>query len=293
MESMSDLPEAVRRHLAALADETSIQPREDALARLAHNWRAKQRLYEEQCDALALIPVERLADDDPRGFLALTRSGSLVSVGPLVDGARSLEYASISIRADVPPLVQSDAAAVDGEVATGHPIRLNNCPIEATSDLFTIRTFGEGVAPEEQTKRLREAMIFLTNGFVRENTSLVVDNPGNVQHFTLKSIVASIASRTGATQADVRTIVDDYLTTVETGMLLGERVSLGRLGTLRLTRHAARKARMGRNPATGEEMLIPAKGETAAPKLSFSGRLKDRAALVPLERIDGGDDDES
>jgi nucleoid DNA-binding protein len=35
---------------------------------------------------------------------------------------------------------------------------------------------------------------------------------------------------------------------------------------------------MGRNPATGEEMLIPAKPETGVPKMSFSKHLKERAA---------------
>ncbi|MFP4563770.1 MAG: HU family DNA-binding protein, partial [Spirochaetia bacterium] len=62
--------------------------------------------------------------------------------------------------------------------------------------------------------------------------------------------------------------------------------SLGRLGRISIKRRPPQKARVGRNPATGEEMTIPAKPARGVPKISFSKHLKQRAAEVELDEED-------
>jgi nucleoid DNA-binding protein len=64
--------------------------------------------------------------------------------------------------------------------------------------------------------------------------------------------------------------------------MLGERVSLGRLGSLSLKILPARKARIVKNPLTKEDVLVPAKPETPTPKMTFHKSLKDRAASTSL-----------
>jgi nucleoid DNA-binding protein len=49
-----------------------------------------------------------------------------------------------------------------------------------------------------------------------------------------------------------------------------------------LRRHAARKARLGINPATGEKITLSARPEELAPKMTFSRVLKDRARTTSL-----------
>jgi nucleoid DNA-binding protein len=85
------------------------------------------------------------------------------------------------------------------------------------------------------------------------------------------------------TQKQARQIITDYLTMIESGMLLGERVPLGKLGRLFLKMRAPRKARVVINPATGRETTIPARPEEAVPRISFSRALKERARRVELE----------
>jgi len=77
-----------------------------------------------------------------------------------------------------------------------------------------------------------------------------------------------------------RAVVDDYLSMVETGMLLGERVPLGKLGNASLRYQAARKARIVKNLKTGEDLLVPAKPACLAPKFSFSQSVKDKSSAV-------------
>lgn len=228
----------------------------------------------------------RFSVEDPRAALLLTYSGSLVCLGPLTEAGRTFEYASIKLRADVPDIIVTEGCNLAEEARLDAPVRFATCPIESTSDLLFIASFDRSLSRGEQEQRLVEATIFLTNGFVKENQSLTVE--GGVDHFTMKSIVQYLAKRNGVTQTLARRLLDDYLTMLESGALLGERVPLGRVGRLFLGTRGAQKARVGHNPATGEELLIPAKPETAVPRFSFSKHLKERASRVPPERVGGG-----
>jgi nucleoid DNA-binding protein len=163
--------------------------------------------------------------------------------------------------------------------------------VESSSEILFIASFDPSLPLADQQQRLLEAAIFLTNGFIKENQSLTVQEA--VDHFTMKSIVQYLAKRNSITQTLARRILDDYLTMLESGALLGERVPLGRLGRLYLGTRGAQKARVGHNPATGEELLIPAKPETAVPRFSFSKHIKERASRVPPERITGADSGET
>jgi nucleoid DNA-binding protein len=141
----------------------------------------------------------------------------------------------------------------------------------------------EGTSREEQEKRIREATIFLTNGFARINKSAAAQEAGAVEHFTKANMISYIAKRNELTQKVVRQVMDDYLSMLESGVLLGERVSMGNLGRMGLRMRKAQKARVGRNPATGEEITIPAKPRHPVPKMFFSTSIKERAAQVDLE----------
>lgn len=68
-------------------------------------------------------------------------------------------------------------------------------------------------------------------------------------------IVDRVAEGTGVPKADVSKVVDRMLGEVRASLDAGEAVTLRGFGTFRVTRTAARK---GRNPATGEEIDIPA-----------------------------------
>jgi len=106
-------------------------------------------------------------------------------------------------------------------------------------------------------------------------------------------MVKYLASRNDITQVLAKQILEDFLFLVECGVLLGQRVSLGRLGNMLLKKRAAQKARVGINPATGEEITIKAKPEMYVPKISFSKALKEKAAQVKVQGISAeGEEDQ-
>jgi nucleoid DNA-binding protein len=290
-----EITERIRKHLEAITETSGLPVGPESLARITENWQTKRRLFNEQCESLEMILEPGMEPDDPRGMLLLSYSGSLMVLGPRVstdapapndDGspARFFEYASISLRQDVPDLITAIGVNLAAPVAVDKPVLLEGGPVERSSELLQIATFEGSVSEADQRERLRQAAIFLTNGFIKANQT-TLDDAVKLDHFTLKSMVKYIAGRNDATQTLTRSVIDDFLMMIESGMLLGERVSLGSLGKASLGVRAAQKARMGRNPATGEELLISAKPETAVPKFSFSSRVKERASRVPVERV--------
>lgn len=75
---------------------------------------------------------------------------------------------------------------------------------------------------------------------------------------TLREIVDEIHKNdnTGATKAQITAITNNLITRVGDSLKGGDEVRLNNLGTFTLT---YREARMGRNPATGEQIQIMAK----------------------------------
>jgi len=285
-EQIDNLPEEIREHLRQLVRRNELSDQggeEEAFERLAAAWIEKDQLFAGQTAALDMEPAEDVAEDDEQGMLLLSNSGSLLSLWPAREGQREMEYASIPLRSDVPDILRGVNVSIDGAIRRGSPARVHDGPLKKTSPVYRIARFSAGLSKEEQEKRIREATIFLTNGFTRINKQSRDPQNAAVDHFNKQSIVAYIAQRSDLTQKEVKQVIDDYLYMVESGLLLGESVNLGRLGRVSIKQRPPQKARVGRNPATGEEMTIPAKPAQGVPKFSFSSYLKQRAAELELD----------
>jgi nucleoid DNA-binding protein len=281
MDEIRDLPAAVQTHLKKITSMSGLPDTEESFRKMAVVWMEKRRLFQEQIRALDMMEVESFSSDDPRGALLLSYSGSLISLGTLSGAGRRVEYASISLRADVPDLVVMEGTRLAADVKVDSEAEFSSGKIRSTSSLLKIAVCPVEVNPEEQEKRIREATIYLTNGFVKINRTLSADRDLPDQ-FNSKSIVAYLAKKNGLTQKQVRQLTADYLTMIESGILLGERVPLGKIGRLYLKKRSPRKARVAVNPATGEEMTIRARPEEAVPKINFSRSLKERARQVEI-----------
>jgi len=300
MTRFEDLPPRIQEHLRSVTESSGLPPGEDSLSRITANWLEKRDLFQEQTALLDMQEMDEFAPEDGRALLVLTYSGSLVSLGAADAGGagstpagaktpgasaqgagRHFEYASMPLRADVPSLVREEGVGLAAALRRDEPAVFSDSSIEQSSPVLHMVACDPEVSVADQERRVREATIFLTNGFVKLNRTLTVE-AGEIEHFTTKSMVQYVAHKNGITQTLARQVVDDYLMTAEAGALMGERVPVGRLGRLYVGLRGAQKARMGRNPATGEEMVIPAKPESGVPKMSFSKHLKERAEAADV-----------
>jgi DNA-binding protein HU-beta len=77
---------------------------------------------------------------------------------------------------------------------------------------------------------------------------------------TLKQIAAELAETHGKSKKEVETLLDDMITLFGKNLKKGNRIRIPGLGIMQVRKTAAR---MGRNPATGEAIKIPAKKKVA------------------------------
>ncbi len=207
----------------------------------------------------------------------MTYSGSIVSIGPK-EKSREVEYASIHMRSDVPKTISIIDTDLAGNVRIGESVKFSSGQLKQTSAAYMIATCNVSVDIATQKERIREGTIFLTNGFMKINRRIHIDKTSIPEQFTSKSMTRYIAKRYNITGALAKEILDDYTLLIETGMMLGESVPLGRIGRLSLKKKEAQKARIIRHPETGEELTVRAKPPTSIPKISFSKYMKEKAS---------------
>jgi len=88
----------------------------------------------------------------------------------------------------------------------------------------------------------------------------------------------AIAHASQLTKAQVKAAFQAAESVVMTNLKPGDRIPLGGIGTVKL---ADRKARVGRNPATGETIKIPAKTTV---KIAPAKALKDAFNKAPAKK---------
>ncbi len=77
---------------------------------------------------------------------------------------------------------------------------------------------------------------------------------------TLKTITADLAEKHELTKKGANLLMDDFVMQLVKNLKKGNRIRIPGLGSLQVSKRAAR---MGRNPATGESIKIPAKKKIA------------------------------
>ncbi len=73
---------------------------------------------------------------------------------------------------------------------------------------------------------------------------------------TKKDIVMKVSNETNLTQIDVKKIVQKTLDVISDSLQRGETVELRNFGVFKVKN---RRGRLGRNPRTGEEVVVPEK----------------------------------
>ena len=91
---------------------------------------------------------------------------------------------------------------------------------------------------------------------------------------TKAQIVEEIVQKTGLTKKDVAEAVDQFLKAISEALAAGKHLEIRGFGTFKVK---CRKARMARNPRTGEPVPVP---ERNVPIFKVSKELKDMVAAA-------------
>ncbi len=103
------------------------------------------------------------------------------------------------------------------------------------------------------------------------------------EKFTVSTMAAYIAESRGVNRKEGREILDQVFALIEAGVMQGARVPVGNLGKVHAKVKPATKARMGRNPLTGEAIKIAAKKATKVPRFTFSKAFKEAVLKAKIK----------
>src|ERR687888_2335213 len=98
---------------------------------------------------------------------------------------------------------------------------------------------------------------------------------GEGRHMTKAELVARIAQAAEVTKRQAEQVVDTFLESIQTALNRGESLTLVGFGTFSVLARACRK---GRNPRTGQDIMIPAR-KTA--KFSAGERIRQGIQTLP------------
>ncbi len=92
--------------------------------------------------------------------------------------------------------------------------------------------------------------------------------------FSASTIIQYVSESNSISKKQAKEIIEDVFDVIRAGAINGSRVPVGTFGKLYIRVKPATKARMGRNPITGQEIQIPPKKATKVPKFVFNKAFK-------------------
>jgi hypothetical protein len=169
---LDQIPTEIQPHIRDITRTSGLPDTEESVELIAQGWLEKKELFEKKASDLHLEQVELLEKEEERGCLAMTYSGSLLDIGPLREGARRVQYASIGLRQDVPASAARDGSQLAGDMVAGAPAVFTAGPIQSSSPVFQIAAADPDLDLEAQAKQITKATHILTKEFVEVNKGM-------------------------------------------------------------------------------------------------------------------------
>ncbi|MFO7729626.1 MAG: hypothetical protein R6V86_02570, partial [Spirochaetia bacterium] len=139
---------------------------------LADSWQEKLNAFENKMTELGMDEVGLFETEDQRGALALTYSGSLLSISPLSDEGRKVDYTSIGLRKDVPESITDENCLLKEDMEVEKNVEFIGGSIKRTSPIYKIVAAPLSLNDEEQEELIDEAKTMIIDTFVDMNQDL-------------------------------------------------------------------------------------------------------------------------
>ncbi len=172
-EFLDKIPENIQDHIREITKTSGLPPDEESVEKIAKGWLEKKKVFEKKIGEMGMEEVDFLTSDDERAALAITYSGSLVNIGPIVDGVRNAGYISIGLRSDVPDAALKEGSTLAKDVAVDDRIEFVIGPVKNTSAIFKIAVLTGSHTAIEQEEKLNEVTLLIQEEFVEVNKTMI------------------------------------------------------------------------------------------------------------------------
>jgi hypothetical protein len=173
METFEGLSVHIQDHVKQITKSSGLPASDENHELMAKAWVEKSDCFLQNMAENKLEEVTFFSRDEPRGALLLTYSGSLLTIGPLVDGIRRCEYTSIGLRTDVPASAVEEASVLSSDFELDEVAGFSKGPIKKSSPLFKIAMSKDVLEPEEEEALLTQISQAVAEDFVEVNKTVI------------------------------------------------------------------------------------------------------------------------
>ena len=173
MSTFDTLEPIIQDHIRQISKTSGLPSTQETLDLMADAWLDKKNCFETALAENNLEEVSFFGRSESRGALMLTYSGSLINLGPQVEGTRRCEYASIGLRTDVPASAVEEDSLLAADVAADEPAQFEKGPIKTSSPVFKIAVAKEKLPAEDEEALLTQVSQDLAEDFVEVNKTVV------------------------------------------------------------------------------------------------------------------------
>lgn len=167
------LPAAIQVHIKNITAAAGLPDNEDSYEKLAGGWQDKEDVFTKELAEQGMVEVKLLKKENPKGAIALTYSGSLVLIGPLIENKRKCGYNSIGIRKDVPKTIIDEQSILANDIKIDQPIKFETGPVQSTSAIYKIALCEDGLEALEEQEKISEVTLIVAGEFADINKALV------------------------------------------------------------------------------------------------------------------------
>jgi hypothetical protein len=172
---LEQIPPYVEEHLHDLIKSCGLTDNKRTFKRAAESWVAKRGIFDRIIEHGNFQRTNLYSQNEPNACIAMTLSGSLITLGPLENNGRTVTYASIGMRTDVPEMREEIDCQLDGDLALQKNLFFKKGPIKATSTIIDIAIIPGNDDINTQKKRLNAANKILLSRFVDINRDFFSD----------------------------------------------------------------------------------------------------------------------
>ena len=163
------IPQNVTKHLTGLIKESKLPDNEQTMKKLNEAWLLKRALFYKMVEHENFKKAQNMHKNNKNGCMAITMSGSIIAVGPLVNNKRDIEYTSIGMRIDVPESLHVKAGQLAQDIICQKSIIFKQGPLEKTSPIMDLAISMENVSEQDQLVSLKKVNKKLQDNFIKVN----------------------------------------------------------------------------------------------------------------------------
>lgn len=173
METFNNLSAVIQNHIKQIAKTSGMPSGEETWESLALAWVEKNQCFEDGIAENNLEETQFFQKDSEKGAVVLTYSGSLITIGPLVDGKRHAEYTSIGLRTDVPASATEDKSVLSSDIEVDSVAAFSKGPIQQSSPVYKIAISTENLDAAEEEELLTQVTQDIAEDFVEVNKTII------------------------------------------------------------------------------------------------------------------------